>query len=125
MNMYCCSHGYIDGIVKDFKDGVRSYDRPSNGRTNRSFLSHLESLASFHGIKLTREQMQAMTIPNSIQSLSCFGWMRNFFDSVGEHQPNVDEIHLDPCTVTHIFEEYKQVLQDAGEVSFGVLIIVY
>lgn len=118
MNMYCCSHGYVDGIVKNLKAGVRSYERPSNGRVKANFMAHLESLAALHGIQLTREQKQAMTIPNSIESLSCFGWMRNYFDSVGEHQPSVDEIHLDPCTVTHIYAEYKQVLQDVGEVSF-------
>jgi hypothetical protein len=117
MNMYCCSHGYIDGIVRDLKGGVRSYDRPSSGRANLNFIHHLESLAEYHGVKLTREQKQAITIPNSIQSLSCFGWMQNFFNFVGEHQPSVDEIHLDPCTVTHIYDEYKQVLEDVGEVS--------
>lgn len=124
-NMYCCSHGYLDGIVRDLKGGVRSYDRPSAGRTSLNFMSHLENLAAFHGVKLTREQKQAMTIPNSLASLTCFAWMRNYFDSVGEHQPSVDEIHLDPCTMTHIYEEYKLVVEDTGEVSFYLSILFF
>jgi hypothetical protein len=116
-NMYCCSHGYLDYIVRDLKDGVRRYDRLSSGRVNLNCMANVEALAAIHGIKLTREQKQAMATPNSTESLSCFAWMHNYFESVGEHQPSVDEIHLDPCTVTHIHDEYKQVLDDAGQVS--------
>ena len=80
-------------------------------------------MAAHFGVKLTRQQLQAISVPNSVESLAAFGWMHNYFTSVGEHQPKVDEIHLDPCTVTHIWEEYKQTLQDAGEVRFILLLL--
>lgn len=121
MTLYGCSHGYIDAIVRNVKDGVRSYDRAASDCSSRvtlNFLSHLENMAAHFGVKLTRQQLQAISVPNSVESLSAFGWMHNYFSSVGEHQPKVDEIHLDPCTATHIWEEYKQTLEDAGEVRF-------
>lgn len=119
MAAYDCSHGYIDAIVRDMKDGVRCYEKGSSDKSSRislNFTSHLEQLASHFGVHLTRQQMQALTVPNSVESLTAFAWMQNYFSSVGEHQPKVDEIHLDPCTVTHIWEEYKQTIEDAGEV---------
>jgi hypothetical protein len=120
MTAYECSHGYVDGIVRDIKKGVRCYDKCSSDNSSRvglSFTTHLEQLASHHGVKLSRQQIQAITVPKSVASLTAFAWMQNYFCSVGEHQPKVDEIHLDPCTVTHIWEEYKQTLEDAAEVK--------
>lgn len=120
LNVYECSHGLVENIVRDIKDGIRSYDRPtsaSSGRVNLTFIGHLERLASHFGLTLTRAQIQAMTIPNSVESLTVFSWLQSFFDSVGEKQPTMSEIHLDPCTVTDIYKEYKQVMEDAGEVS--------
>lgn len=121
MTAYDCSHGYIESIVSDMKSGTRSYDQKSSdkrARVNLHFISHLEVLAGHYGVKLTRAQMQAITVPNSVESLSAFGWLQNYFSTVGEHQPKIDEIHLDPCTKTHIWEEYKQTMDDAGEVCF-------
>lgn len=118
MNTYGCSHGYIDGIVKDIKEGVRSYDRAcsdKNRRVSLSFTSHLVNIASYHGVTLTRKQIQAMTVPNTVESLSAFAWMSTFFDVAGEQQPNIDEIHLDPCSVDHIWEEYRCVMEDAKQ----------
>jgi hypothetical protein len=120
MACYDCSHGYIDAIVRDMKDGVRCYEKSSSdntARVNLNFAAHLEQLAAHHGVNLTRQQIQAMTVPNTVESLSAFAWMQNYFNAVGEHQPKVDEIHLDPCVVSHIWEEYKQTLEDAGQVT--------
>lgn len=120
INSYDCSHGFIESLVRDIKDGIRSYERlssASTGRVSASFIRHLEQLALRHGVALSREQIQAMTVPNSVASLAAFSWLYGFFDTVGEKQPTLNEIHLDPCTATHIYEEYKQVMGDAGEVS--------
>lgn len=110
MNVYRCSHGYVDILVDSIKAGTRCFDLPCNDRVprvNTNFLSHLENLASWHGVTLTRKQIQAMTIPNTFASLNAFSWMGSFFEACGEQQPNGDEIHLDPCVVTHIWDEYK------------------
>ena len=120
LHAYDCSHGFVESLVRDVKDGIRSYERlssASTGRVSGNFVRHLEQLATRHGVALTREQIQAMTVPNSVASLAAFSWLHGFFDTVGEKQPTLSEIHLDPCTATHIYEEYKQVMVDAGEVS--------
>lgn len=93
---------------------------PRLQRVSSNWVAHLEQTASWHGIVLSRKQIQAMRVPNTVVSLSAFAWMASYFDAVGEKQPNCGEIHLDPCTATHIWEEYKYVLSDAGEVSKNV-----
>lgn len=124
MNAYRCSKGYIDSIVDSLKTGIRSFDKPCNDRlprVNTQFISHLENLASWHGITLTRKQLQALTIPNTFASLNAFTWMGSYFEACGEQQPNGDEIHLDPCVVAHIWDEYKVVMDDADEVHHNYI----
>jgi hypothetical protein len=48
-----------------------------------------------------------MRIPNTEVALATYGWMQNYFKLVGDFQPNRDnEIHLEPCTVKSIYDEY-------------------
>jgi hypothetical protein len=37
-----------------------------------------------------------------------YGWMRFYFDLIGDMEPNTDgEIHIEPCLCSDIYEEYK------------------
>jgi hypothetical protein len=123
LNAYNVSHGYVERLVRDLKDGTRNYLFSSNktAKVTSKFINNMEQLSSIHGVELSREQIQAMKVPNTIVSLVAFAWLASYFEMCGEPQPNGGEIHLDPCTVTHIFEEYVVVVADSGEVS----IIVY
>jgi hypothetical protein len=50
-----------------------------------------------------------MQLPNTEESLTCYAWMRFYFDMVGDCEPNSDgEIHLEPCSIIDIYLEYKQ-----------------
>jgi hypothetical protein len=127
MNVYSVSHGYLDYIVFDMKGGTRCYDSSSGNKTARAtstFVNCLEDLAAKHGIVLSIEQIQALKVPNTFASLTAFAWMGSYFDACGEPQPNGNDIHLDPCTVKHIFEEYVIVCGDAGEVIAIIHIMI-
>ena len=75
-NAYSCSSGYIDNIVRDMKDNVRSYDRGASDTTasksGKVFTVHLEQFAANYGVNLTSEQKQAITAPHTVASLTCF-----------------------------------------------------
>ncbi len=119
MNVYSVSHGYLDSIVFDIKGGARCYDDKSNNRTpcaSTKFVETLKNLAARYGIELSLEHIQALKVPNTFASLTAFSWMCKYFESCGEPQPNGNEIHLDPCTVKHMYEEYVIVYSDVGEV---------
>jgi len=58
-------------------------------------------------LNLTTLQFVSLKIPNNRQNLDTYGFMHQYFSLTGDKQPNRnDEIHLEPCTVTSIYEEY-------------------
>lgn len=57
-------------------------------------------------MQLSREQIQAMRLPNGPQSVGCYAWMLEYFKMMGDSMPNVDEIHLEPIEIKDIYEEY-------------------
>ena len=62
---------------------------------NPSFKRALEKLANKRGDLLNHDQIVALQIPNTLQSLSCYAWMSYYFDLMGDAQPNRNEIHLE------------------------------
>jgi hypothetical protein len=50
-------------------------------------------------VELTYEQLAAMKCPSSENSFFLYHWLKEFFDLVGDHMPNQNEIHLDNSTV--------------------------
>ena len=51
-----------------------------------------------------------MRLPNSVESVDCYTWCsRCYFELMGDKEPpNTDgEIHLEPCTILEVYEEYK------------------
>jgi hypothetical protein len=63
-------------------------------------------LALRKGKTLDNIQLAALNIPNSTKSLECYAWMEYYFDLMGCQAPNCNEIHLEPITVTKIWDEY-------------------
>ena len=59
------------------------------------------------GIALSRMQLRALKIPNSLSSLTTVAWMNYYFKLVAENPPNAEEeLHLEPCKKKDIYEEY-------------------
>jgi len=47
-------------------------------------------------------------LSNTPESIACYGWLKFYFEMVGDCEPNTDgEIHLEPCHVKDIYLEYK------------------
>ena len=65
-------------------------------------------------MRLSKEQIQAMNLPNGPQSLGCYAWMLEFFKMMGDSMPNVDEIHLEPIDIKDIYEEYVDDAKSSG-----------
>ena len=78
----------------------------------------LDDLARGSKIKLNHDQIAAMQLLNTCQSLSMFGWMDHFFHSVGDRPPNCnDEIHLEPITQNEIWYDYKMDMESIGDTA--------
>ncbi len=68
----------------------------------------MKKLAISKGCYISDAQIAAMIIPNSTASLTCYGWLHEFFKLVGDFQPNKnDEIHLEPVELQEIHQEYS------------------
>ena len=53
---------------------------------------------------------------NSVASLSCYSWIKYYFDLVGDSTPNGPlEIHLEPMEINEIWKEYKIDMIHFGE----------
>ena len=120
-NVYNVSHGSLDTICREIKDGVRNADAPLNdntaARSNPKFITHMRNVALSYKINLSAHQISAMCIPKTIASLNTFAWMASFFDSVGDAQPTCGEIHLDPESTQTIYNEYKELMTSKGQVQ--------
>lgn len=60
-------------------------------------------------IVLEREQVSAMVISNTSESLFAYTWLDDLFRFIGDHMPNLNEIHLDSVTIKkEIFVQYMK-----------------
>jgi hypothetical protein len=115
---YCMGHTYLDNITADIKHGKRNHERLMSDKitpVKKAFINNLVSLADSYGIALSNQHIGSLCVPNTVVSLSCFAWMQSFFESVGDAQPNHNEIHLEPCDIKTIHKEYRDAMDDAGQ----------
>ena len=109
MRVYDYKHDTIERLCKEIKDGVNATTTNFSDSTARGTLSGTKLLKKDNdnlGISLSREQMQAINIPRTQQSLAAYGWLKCHFELVGDDMPNKDEVHLEPCNRTEIDAEY-------------------
>lgn len=60
---------------------------------------------------LTLEQKAYMNLGNSPVQIHAFGWLRDYFATIGDYQPNAsEEIHLDAIEKKEIYDEYVREL---------------
>ncbi len=63
------------------------------------------------GLSLTLDQKAYMCLPNSPIQITAFGWLRDYFATIGDYQPNAsEEIHLDPIEKLAVYREYVREL---------------
>lgn len=77
-------------------------------RPRAVFYEALIKEAEQSGIHLDVEQIQAMKIPNTPESLRAFGWMDWYFNLVGDKQPNSVQIQLETQTIQGVYEEFVE-----------------
>lgn len=83
---------------------------PQNSYTcasRKKYLKQLDVLCQNSGIQLTLDEEACVFLPNSDLSLQCYAWMKAHFSLIGDEEPNSHEIHLEPCYIKDIYEEYK------------------
>lgn len=56
----------------------------------------MESAALRYGFEFSREDIGIMNLPSGLKAVMAYTWMVRYFACVGDNEPNVDEIHLDP-----------------------------
>ena len=79
------------------------------------FAKALKKVAKVRGCYISDDQIAAMVIPNTPASLSCYAWMKDHFDVVGDPMPNLDgEIHLEPTEKQSIWKEYHDDMMLSG-----------
>ena len=84
-------------------------DISENKRIGPEELRKVERLAEKFKIVLDAEQRAAILLPNTVKAKTCFGWMKRFFQLMGDAAPNrAEEIHLEPIDVVDIYLEYKR-----------------
>ncbi len=116
LNSYGLSHASLDRICNAVKLGNLNVEE-NFYKDNKNFAQSttesgisdklLKKYSVEHGIDLTIQQLAALKIPNNQENLDAYGFLDAYFNLMGDQQPNRnDEIHLEPCTVKSIYEEY-------------------
>ncbi len=117
-NAYGVGGTFLDDLCSRLKAGDRAVAEELSDDTpapHSVFIKSLLALADSRGVCLSESQLGALMVPNTVPSLTCFAWMKSFFDAVGDQQPNCSQIHLEPTNVKTVHAEYVQVIGDAGE----------
>ena len=102
---------YTDELIALYKHGAVNVDRLLNDRSAYERSSYNDKrVANFckhFGISLTRVQVRAMRVPNSVLSLTTVAWMNYYFKLMGDNCPNkLEELHLEPVKKKDVYLEY-------------------
>jgi hypothetical protein len=110
--------GQIKQGYSDSNAGCRDYTTDGAGReslkNNPHFIHSLIEFAKQRGITLDRYQLASLAVPNTPASLTCFAWLDDYFDLVGEVAPNGSDVELLPTPIDEIYDEYCYDLDAAG-----------
>ena len=108
---YQVSRWYTDDLISRMKDGDVNVEANFTDRTaiDKSGINDARVIAfcKHFGIALSRKQIRALKIPNSMASLSTVAWMNYFFKLMADNVPNIaEELHLEPVKKDAVYEEY-------------------
>jgi hypothetical protein len=77
----------------------------------------MNAFAESLGMSLSQSKIAAMKVPNTEASLSCMAWMHEFFNAIGDKEPDRLEIHLDAQPMKQFYFEYKEAMEIVSFVS--------
>ena len=112
-NCYGISTSTIDRKVRNYKDGAVVHAPVLNDKTavSDATYSGFKKAAAYYGIKLSRQQLAAARIPNSVVAVSAYAWMARYFSLVGDDMSNRDEIHLDQGCLGGVCRRYEDAFE--------------
>jgi hypothetical protein len=108
---YQISSWYTDDLIERIKAGDVNVeacftDRSAMDKSGINDKRVIKFCKDF-GISLSRMQLRALKIPNSLSSLTTVAWMNYYFKLVGDNVPNaLEELHLEPMKKKEIYQEY-------------------
>ena len=98
----------------DRTSGVAKKKGDNNKKKDNS-ICLADELGNKYNITLSNREKGLMQLPNTLSAISTFSWMEKYFDCIGDHMPNCNEIHLDAVTVKEkIYEQYREEFQLNG-----------
>ena len=125
-NCFCKAYEYgkttVENICASIKLGEYNLteanlsDKTGAYTYENAFKAALNRMANEKGRYLNWEQLAALQIPNTTQSLSAYAWFDSYFKLMGDFQPNCDEIHLEPTTIEDIYDEVILLLIEFDDV---------
>ena len=100
--------------------GEANFDPPF---TDRTAVSHdLANEIKHNWVKISKEDVGMMKVPNSPENMLCCAWLENHFILIGDDMPNGGEIHLDSQDKKDIYNDYvsdiKNIFLEDSPVSF-------
>ena len=108
-NCYGVSSSTIDRVLRNYKlgDVKRASELTDRTVANPAIFAGLKKVADYYGLKMTRQELAAARIPNSVASITCYAWLARYFSMIGDDMSNRDEIHLEPTWIKDVWEEYS------------------
>ena len=131
---YQISHWYTDDLITRIKDGDSNVEANFTDRTalDKSGINDARVIAfcKHFGISLSRKQIRALKVPNSMASLSTVAWMNYYFKLMAENVPNIEEeLYLEPVMKKLIYEEYcfdvTSYDQGQGPIAIGLFLDIW
>ena len=110
-NCYNIANSTVLLIVKQIKSGEVVIAPSIKDKTTikNHVADTLIKMAIKRGNILSKSQIAMMHIPNSPACMTCYAWMHNYFELVGDCIPNSDgEVHLEPLNIWEVWEEYVE-----------------
>ena len=104
-NCYGVANSTVLLIVKEIKSGevIVEPKFKSNTKVEPKLVDILVKMAIKRGNELTKAQIAMLSVPSSPSSMSCYAWMHNYFELVGDCIPNADgEVHLEPLNIWEV-----------------------
>jgi hypothetical protein len=117
-NVYGIGKTYLGDLCEAVKKNYRNLDSNLDDKTpslTRTYVDEVVEFAKTFDISLSAADLGALAVPNTVASLTCFGWMKEYFDAVGDQMPNCCEIHLEPTEIKSIHAEYVSEMSDSDQ----------
>ena len=127
---YGLSSWYVDDLISRLKNGDVNADLLLNDRSvvEKSGINDVRvvQFCKLFNISLSRMQLRAIKVPNTLSSLTTVAWMNYFFRLIGDNVPNAkEELHLEPTKKKTVYEEYCADIAASGDCCSPVTLSLF